>query len=114
MDIPVKEYKIKDGAKNIPIKVKSWLTQEEDDEYMSLMVGKGNVAGESAINDAQANIDKDFKLRLDTDVQTMFEGQRFLLKKYLIEPTYEEFNVMNPSLREQIVDIIDNHHNKKK
>ena len=110
--IPTLELTIGKGANKQTIQIYKWLTQEAENEYLSILGGDSGIDSKQSLNDiGQENVDE---FTIKASLKNVYASQQFLLKSMLVKPTYEEFNVMRPSIREEIVTRVEKIHNKKK
>lgn len=111
-NIPTIEIDIGKGNEKLTIKIYKWLSQDSENEYMSILAGDTGIDTSQDLEDTKNLKVGIFKVK--ASLKNIYKAQQYLLKNILIIPTYEEFNVMQPSVREEISRRVDKQHNKKK
>lgn len=95
--IPTVKHTVKVGEESVEIEVYEWITQDEEDDLSNAMLGGND--GYTADEFQTAT----FKIR----PENMKEYNKRTLIAYLKTPTYDEYNLMKPVLREAIYKVVD-------
>lgn len=77
-------------------KMYQWLTQEEHDQYQSILLA-----------DRDMEVSGDGKQKMSIPATTMAQGRKFLVETLCIDLSWDEFNYMRPDLRDEVLDKID-------
>lgn len=101
--IPTTKIEIGKNEDKRVIEVYQWLTQQEDDEYLSLLT-----QGRDFSPDAEGNVS------ISTNASNIATARNYLIEHYCIGIKSEEFNVMRPDLRQELINNIEALHSKKK
>lgn len=101
--IPTKTVSIgKDDTKR-EVKVYEWLTQKEEDEYISLLTG-----GQAFTPDESGSIS------MTTTAEGLAASRNYLIEHYCIDLSMDEYNYMNPKLRADLNTAIEDLRTEKK
>lgn len=99
--IPLVKFTIKDGEQELVVSAYSWLTVEEEDEYLLSVLG-----GTEIVPGQESNV----VLTADK----ISKAREFTVKSLCQSLTWEEYGVLSPSQRDEIYQKLVEIRDKKK
>lgn len=103
--IPTVKIKIGEKEDQKEIELYQWLTQQEDDEYQNILTGGEKLELSSSDTDS---------IKFSATIANVTSARNYLVEHYCINLKPEEFNVMNPALRSELAEKIQELYAKKK
>lgn len=101
--IQTKKITIGKDSDKREITVYAWLTQYEEDEYLSILT-----KGKDFTPDLEGNVS------ISTNAENISAARNYLVEHYCTDLKMDEFNVMRPDLRKELTDAIELLNAKKK
>lgn len=102
MEIPTKKLVIEEEE----IVVRSYLTQQQEDEYNSLLLGDQDIdVSDSGSNDG-------ISMRFKTS--QLASARKFLIESLCVDLTWEEYNTRSPQFRQELFKQLGEIQNPKK
>ena len=98
-----------EGAK--VVKLYKWLTQKEEDEYQSILLGESEL-GSTSIQSGQKGETPEIEVHIK--MRTINDAKQYLTGCYLANISFDEYSVLEPSIRADIDKDIEKLNNKKK
>lgn len=110
--IPTKEITVGKDDNLRTIKIYEWLTQDEEDERMRIMMGDQEVDVDEASSNADGKGEAKIKMKMKYD--GVAQARKYLVEHMCVDLEWAEFNAMNPTYRADILSELEGQVNKKK
>lgn len=106
-NIPTVKQVIGEGESSIELELYEWLTQEEEDNYLTIIL-RG-----TSLKDARN--EEIWQQLFDTkSVESVGKERDFLITSLIKNYSLEQINSMKPSIRKQVFVFIDNYYSELK
>lgn len=102
-EVPTKKIFIGEGKDKIEVEVRKFLTQEQEDQHQSILMGDQDI-------DVDVNDKKDSgseKMTIKVNMSNTNAARKYLVETMLVSHKWEDFNVWEPVLREDLLKQIE-------
>lgn len=94
--IPTKKITIGKGEQAKELEIREYLTQEQEDKRMNIMMGNKEVA-----------ITAGQEVTFMTKFSAISDARNYLVENLCVDLSVDEFNVLRPNLRKELVVILE-------